>query len=933
MLIVQINIDKLTEVKIAELLLLCRVFNIDILCINETWLKTKDNPKTPGYQPFRFDRPLEQLGMQRGGGVLTLVKDGIKANDLGNACIDGVEMQKVEVHISKVRKLTITNVYCPPPLKITAAVSDYLKSAKNSLILGDFNAKDPELGSKGRPDDAGKALLSMITNNRLRLLSQGLLTFTSWKGNKEALDLILATEDVAKLATGVEILPDVGSNHVPIAINIRDSTEHPKAFPELRLALNKAKWDQFIDQLTESSERVSTDKLCSPEAIDKALAELEAAYEKSKTASIPTVKANDLRAWRPTREIIVAIQQRRRARRLFERLKTTEARTVYNRASKAVKKLIAKERTERFRQRCDELSKLLKEKPRLFWKEFNALATNKNASDRRNYPPIESGPNIKAYTDGDKANVFAHHLGDKTWITPDDPSFCKGTAELVNRTLAKASNDYQHPVAKPRKTAGRWQFYTDETIKVVKSLKSTAPGEDGMLNAILKHAPRAFWQKATDIFNACMRLSHVPAKWKHAIVCMIPKEGKDWKTVKGYRPISLLNSLAKIMERLVARRVTGELRARRILPECQSAFLSKHSVEDHPFRLAELASTGLLNGEDTIVVCLDVEGAFDRVWHQGLLYKMRSFGFPDCALAWMANFLDNRSFKVRIGNSHSKTRHILGGVPQGSPLSPILYVLYTADLVRELPKTVTKGLFADDIALAKRSKHQAEAIATLNYSLAKVYEWFCKWRLKINATKSQALRISNKRKAPPANLSINGEAIEWAQEVKYLGVWLDRKLLWRKQLATSIAKARNRLAALHSVCRRRFGLTSKAAITVYKTYIEPVLTFGSQAWLGISSGWWEKLELVQRIALRIALRLPKSAPKREIASANIDSIKLRIATLATNWLSRALIDQNLVGKEILPRLNAEIETRTYRQGIRTPLASIQLAALDLSEQY
>jgi hypothetical protein len=439
--------------------------------------------------------------------------------------------------------------------------------------------------------------------------------------------------------------------------------------------------------------------------------------------------------------------------------------------------------------------------------------------------------------------------------------------------------------------------------------------------------PEVFWQKATDVFNACLRWSHVPEQWKTAIVTMIPKEGKDWRTVKGYRPISLLSSLGKVLERLVARSVLREMVARKILPAEQSAFISGHSVEDHPFRIVQLAASGLIceESEDTFVVCLDVEGAFDRVWHRGLVFKLYSFGFPDIAIAWVAEFLRGRSFRVRIGNSHSEWRPISGGVPQGSPLSPILYVLYTADLVREIPRDLLTGLFADDTALAKRDKDPEVAIRRLNLGLAKAYAWFCKWRLSINATKSQALRISFKTGPPPGNLMIGGVVIAWVDVVKYLGIWLDQRLSLNTHVNKAIEKCKTRTSALAMVCTRR-GLSRDGGVHVVKAYIRPVLTFGCQIYQGINDGQFERLEIAHNKALRRALRLPPWAPTELVRRrARLPALKSEVRRLAISWLLRAIRSGNLVGSEMEPLLGLPLDNRTYSIGHRRPPLEAMIA--------
>lgn len=918
MLIVHINVNYLTQERIVELLLLIETFKIDVVCLNETALKPNKQFSAPGFKIFRFDRP----GTTRKGGVLVMVKEDIEAEDLGSAAIDGSEIQLVSIKINKQKSVKIASVYSPPGIVLSQEALNFIKPTPSGFILcGDLNAKNQALGTVGIPNAQGTKVVELLQLHSLRLLTNGQHTYTTLSGKKESLDIFIASEDMAKLVTGVDALPDIGSDHLPLAVELRCLGKRPKSFPQVRLNLNATNWDAYADCLANSCLNWDTSLLDKPASLDEAADIIEKMFLEAQLI-IPKVDASKLRPWRPSQEILEAIKARRKARRRFEAQRSTIARTAYNQASSRVKKLIKTARLGRFKHRCETLSKLLKDKPRLFWKEFKSLSNNELSSDRRNYPPIKRNDGQQSFTDADKAETFAKHLHEDTWVNQDSPTFCKGNAERVKRIIEGHKTSLSIAEKPRRDPSGIWTVTADELVHIVKKLKATAPGEDGISNAMLKKAPNIFWQKMADVCNASMKLGFIPEKWKTAVVVLIAKEGKDWTTVKGYRPISLLSAIAKILERVVAKRLIKELRRRKILPETQSAFLGDHGVEDHSFRMAQRGISSIMNRHTTIMTCLDVEGAFDKIWHDGMRCKTIDHGLPEIATGWISNFLDGRTFRVRIGNTISEKYTITGGVPQGSPLSPILYVLFTADLPRVIPKHTDKGIFADDLALIVTNRDESIAITCMNESLVRVKEWFDKWRLKLNAAKSQVIRFSLKRTPPLFAVKLGEEEIKFCDRVKYLGVIFDAKLLFKEHIKDVIGRVDRRVTSLASLCKRRFNIGVEAALTAYKAHVKPLLTFGSPAFAGIDNGLFDKLEIRQNNAIRAIFRAPPWANLSDLRSkANLTTIHEAILDTASDWLARSISAGNLAGREAKSAMSS-LDTRTYHKTKRLPLTAM-----------
>jgi hypothetical protein len=206
----------------------------------------------------------------------------------------------------------------------------------------------------------------------------------------------------------------------------------------------------------------------------------------------------------------------------------------------------------------------------------------------------------------------------------------------------------------------------------------------------------------TFIINSCLKLDYFPPRWKHAKVVPIPKHGKDLSKPDSFRPISLLCSLSQILERVVLNRINKHIELENIIPEEQHGFRQKFSTTKQLTKLIISAKENMDNKKSTGLVMLDVEKAFDRVWHAGLLHKMINLNFPQYLTCMVSNFLQDRSFHVDVNGAQSHTYDIPFGVPQGAVLSPTLYNIYYTHDIPKSPKTKL-ALFADDTAFYSSS--------------------------------------------------------------------------------------------------------------------------------------------------------------------------------------------------------------------------------------
>lgn len=208
--------------------------------------------------------------------------------------------------------------------------------------------------------------------------------------------------------------------------------------------------------------------------------------------------------------------------------------------------------------------------------------------------------------------------------------------------------------------------------------------------------------------NQCLRLSYFPQDWKLAVVLAFPKPGKDKLFPQNYRHISLLNTLSKVFEISLYNRLRNFEKQHKTLIEEQFGFRDHRSTVQQLARIANYISTNFNTKMSTAMLLLDIEKAFDTVWHGGLIYKLHEIGIPLYLIKILQSYLKNRTFKVQINEAHSKLQSVVAGVPQGSILGPALFIYYINDIPRHNDTILT--LFADDTGILSASKKQKISI-------------------------------------------------------------------------------------------------------------------------------------------------------------------------------------------------------------------------------
>ena len=413
-------------------------------------------------------------------------------------------------------------------------------------------------------------------------------------------------------------------------------------------------------------------------------------------------------------------------------------------------------------------------------------------------------------------------------------------------------------------------------------------GLDKIPNKLLKMAANVVAPSLTAIFSASICTGIFPQEWKASRVSPVYKNGSR-NNPSNYRPISVIPTVAKIFEKIVYDQLYEYLDSHNLLNASQSGFRSLHSTLTALLEATNSWSVNIDNGLVNGVVFIDLKKAFDTIDHKILLQKLENYGVDPNGLKWFKSYLTDRTQKCRVNDHLSNSKPVTCGVPQGSILGPLLFLIYINDLPHCLNYAMPR-MFADDTNVSYAADSLNELQNVLNSELKSLHNWLITNRLSLNIAKTEFMTIGSRQKLRTIddviNIKINECEINRVDSVKSLGVYIDNHLTWTKHIDKISKKIASAIGALKRI---RPYITTNTAVQVYQTLIQPHFDYCCSVWDGLGETLSCKMQKLQNRAARVSMRANYDASAGILLDAlHWDNLSLRREKLKAGLVFKTL---------------------------------------------
>ena len=492
--------------------------------------------------------------------------------------------------------------------------------------------------------------------------------------------------------------------------------------------------------------------------------------------------------------------------------------------------------------------------PKVLWQNLHDI-TQKSSKQQTNYIHDDNGdPILDPETTANKFNNFFTSLyKDLDRSEGKSAHDCTKLRDFVDSKVPHGTEFHIPQVS---------ASFIQQQLQNLKTNKAT--GIDDISAKYLKLSASVISQPLATILNLSITNGIFPDDLKKAKVTPIFKKGEK-HDVNNYRPISVLPIITGIFERYISTCLIGFLDEHKLIYDNQSGFRRHHSCQTALTKMVDNWFTAMNNDEVVGAVLLDLSKAFDLVNHQILKQKLSAYKFSQLSQSWFDSYLSNRFQQVHISGKLSESKEIKAGVPQGSVLGPLLFLLYINDLPLYI-KYCLLDLFADDGTLHTSNSHLPTVTNFLNLDLNNFSDWCDDNDMKKNTSKSKAMFLAtrntaNKIMTEPPHLTIKGEQIQITESEKLLGVHINNSLSWSTQIESTLKKCNSLLFLLNRI-KKYLNIPTRKLF--YNAYILPHLDYCCSVWGNANTELMTSIIKFQKRAARSILDKPIETPSEEL---------------------------------------------------------------------
>jgi hypothetical protein len=814
----------------------CLSVGIDILAFTETWLRPDISVETlipGGFVTYRADRKDGRIG----GGVMLMVAEHHLQSPGGEFATPNIQIIYMEIK-SRKDPMTIVLVYRSPSATINEDIglidflSGLVRANGNILIMGDFNA--PHIKWKDDDTEAGGFDRIFLDFIHQFALMQHVDQPTRLRGVQKAsiLDLVLTKSEnqVAQLQSDV---PIGKSDHTVLKLEINLRLPPP---PD-KIRRNYGRINQ--KDLVRRAAQLTWKRASIHESIEHQWSRFKRNILTltDQVAPLRTVKRKGKPPWWKN----FLDKKLKMKRKAWARYRTSGSHRRHREYIKARKAMI-----QSISQTKKDYEVHLAGRSKVNPKAFFNYAQSKRTL-RKGIGQIVDLCGITRTEDGDKAMALAEHFHKvhRKDAKSVPPTFSVDLVESqkMNNIIIKAG-DVEKRVSK---------------LKVAK-----ANGPDEIHPAVLKNIASIVAAPLADLFNQSIVESSLPEDWKKATVVPIHKGGRA-DGVGNYRPVSLTSVVLKLMEGLVRDEIAGHMVGHHLMSAKQHGFVKGRSCLTNLLLFLDEITSRLDKGEKVEVCYLDFQKAFDSVNHRFLLLKLRAYKISEEICRWIEQFLYKQTFAVAIGQSKSPEMEISSGVPQGSVLGPILFLIFINDLAHQIRNP--SYLFADDLKIVGNPGD-----SLMQNDLEVLMKWTQDWDLPLNEGKCcQLLRAEAGNMERHLGGSGNG-ILNRVDTIKDLGIMVNADFQFSDNCTQAAKKARR---AFYQLKRTVSSRDPMVFVPLYKAIVRPHLEYCVQAWSPNLEKDKKKLEAVQRLATRSVKGMKGKSYEDRLRHLNLFSLDRR----------------------------------------------------------
>ena len=910
---ISMNVDTLTN-KLSELKFLINDINPDIIAVNEVLPKNIKNPihkeefSMEGYEMITHPN----VALNKGRGSITYIKNNIinKEIKLGPKFDDFEESIFTEIKLNKSDKLLCANIYRRGEsndennkklLKILKELKE--KNYAYLAIMGDFNLKDINWEDQSCPgNDLNDFNHKFIKCVQDCFLFQHITEPTRKRGQDtpSVLDLVFSNEE--NMIKDVEYLAPLGrSDHSIIKFSIPCKLEI--TIPKIKIQYEKGNYKGLNEKLNtiewdKEFEKYPSDVNRQWEFFKNKFTEAEKEFVPRKTVYVNGRKNKNLSNPLDRKTLRKIKKKNKIWSKMRKNLASVEQELQYNRLRNQIRKLTRKgkkliEKT---------IAKNSKANPKAFWRYTQSKLKTKATIPDLVKPGTEENPEYTK-NDSEKAEAFSSYFSSvftQELDSEEMPYFEKRNYEeaLENIIITK-----------------------DMILTKLKKLKTNkSPGPDKIHPRVLHDVADSLSTPLEIIFKTSLSCKEIPEDWKQANVSSIFKKGK--KTLpQNYRPVSLTCIVCKMLEGIIRDSIVKHMKKNNLFSSKQFGFIAGRSTILQLLHVMNIWTEIMDQGGCLDVVYCDFMKAFDKVPHKRLLYKTEKYGITGNILGWIDSFLSNRTQQVIINNSISSPAPVTSGIPQGSVLGPILFVLYINDLPEVVDKDSYVFLFADDTKLFRKICND-EDVKIIQQDINNLVAWSKKWLLKFHPDKCIYMGIGyNDDNQIEGKYNMDGHVLKTSDCEKDIGVHIDSKLKFESHINNSI-KTANRVLA---VARRTFECMDKDMFNnIFKGLVRPHLEYGAPIWSPHLVKHRELLENVQRRGTKIIPGLSNLSYKKRLRALKLPTLayrRLRGDMIQVYKLTSGGYDESL--PELLTMSETDLRGHDKKLFVDRPLKDIR----------